>query len=119
MSGPSESNDRWRTRRLRLQEWRPACSSIANALRGREGIRLVEVDQAHSRVRVGYDVLEVTFAELESRFAAGGCPPARGWPARLHRALCRYLDENARANARHRPAPCCSNPSELYTRKHK
>ncbi|HKJ88169.1 MAG TPA: hypothetical protein VKA48_06645 [Gammaproteobacteria bacterium] len=119
MSETTPTGDRWLTRRLRLQQWRPECASITEALGQAQGVGRVEVDEARARVTVDYDVLETGLGEVERRFAGTDCPLAAGWTARLRRALYRYLDENARANARHRPAPCCSNPSELYTRKHK
>lgn len=119
MGSTTTATDHWVTRRIRLREWRPECAAITESLRQQQGVATVRADTSRARVTIGYDVLETGYVELEGLFADGGCPLASGWAARLRRALYRYLDENTRANARHRPAPCCSDPGELYTRKHK
>ena len=119
MATTTPSDDNRVRRRLRFQGWRPECTAVAEALQRHEGVHRIQADETRARITVDYDVLETGFEQLQGLFSEGGCPLAMGWTARLRWALYRYLDENARANARHRPAPCCSNPSELYTRKHK
>ena len=100
--------------RLRGLSSRERVEAVNRALCALEGMREVRVDSGRQCVLVCYDASRLSFGQIES-----ACPPTPGWWARLRAALYRYMDENAHENAGRKPAPCCSNPGEIYARKHR
>lgn len=82
------------------------------------GVQEVNVDAEEGRVQITYDTSHVGFAEIEAGLADAGHPRCAGIASRLRAWWYRYLDENARDNARSRAA-CCSNPRGVYAGRRK
>ncbi len=118
-TGPDDAFVVRRKVRLRDLSSREHVEAVKRALRALEGMREVRVDSGRQCVLVCYDASRLSFGQIEQALVESGCPPAPGFRARLRAALYRYMDENAHENAGRRPAPCCSNPGEIYARKHR
>lgn len=108
-----------RTVRLRGLTSGDRVEAARNALSCLVGMKEVAVDSGHQHVVVRYDSSRLSFGEIEQTLVEAGCPPAPGSWMRLKAALYRYMDANAHENAGHKPAACCSNPSEIYARRHR
>jgi len=86
----------------------------AQGLAGLPGVRRVAVEAPRRRLRVCYDASQVGYGEIEAALEDIGLRPDGGFAQRWRSAWYRYLDENARGNARQRPAGCCSRPAGIY-----
>jgi copper chaperone CopZ len=93
--------------------------TIHDCLGGLDGVQEVDVDSARKRVRVVYDAAQVGFEAIEKVLIDAGYPLADNWWVRFKSGWYRYLDENARANAQSKGGACCSNPSDIYAKRHK
>ena len=105
--------------RLRGLASRERVEAVNRALRALEGMQEVRVDSGRQCALVCYDASRLSFGQIEQALIEAGCPPAPGIWARFKAALYRYMDENAHENAGRKPAACCSNPGEIYARKHR
>lgn len=84
-----------------------------------EGVQEVDIDLARKKVRVVYDAGQIGFEAIEKVLIDAGYPLAdNGW-VRFKTGWYRYVDENARANAQSKGGACCSNPSDIYAKRHK
>ncbi len=82
------------------------------------GMQQVVIDVGRRKIALTYDASRLGFWSIEQALAEAGWQSADDRWSRLRYAWYRYLDENARANAEAKGA-CCSNPSDIYARRHK
>ncbi len=92
---------------------------IEACLSGLPGMQQVEMDLERRKVSLTYDAAKLSFWSIELALTEAGWPPANGRWTRMRYAWYRYLDENARANAETKGGACCSNPSDIYAKRHK
>jgi len=91
---------------------------IQACLKALPGMQQVVFDPGRRKLALTYDASRLGFWSIEQALTEAGWPPSRDRWARMRYAWYRYLDENARANAEARGA-CCSNPSDIYAKRHK
>ncbi len=94
-------------------------SPIQTCLNALVGMQQVVFDVGRRRVLLNYDAAHLGFRRIEQALTDAGWPLATGrWP-RMRYAWYRYLDENAHTNAEGKGGACCSNPSDIYAKRHK
>ncbi len=91
---------------------------IRGCLEELPGMEQLVFDDGRRRLELTYDASLLGLPVIEQALADAGCSAADGRWSRMRRAWYRYLDENARANAMAKGA-CCSNPEEVYAKRHK
>jgi len=64
----------------------------------------------HGQLRISYDSASVGIRDIEALLDETGVARAAGAGWRLKSAWYRFLDENARANARSQGGACCNRP---------
>lgn len=78
---------------------------------------VTSVTQGTGSLRVLYDPSRIDYAAVQATLHTAGVElPAGRW-ARLKTAWFSYLDGNARANANAGTGSCCSNPTDVYSRR--
>jgi len=82
------------------------------------GMQQVVFDVGRRKIALTYDASRLGFWSIEQALTDAGWLLADDRWSRLRYAWYRYLDENARANAEAKGA-CCSNPSDIYAKRHK
>lgn len=92
---------------------------IHETLDGIDGIQQVIIDVYHKQIWITYDAAQIGFGEIERLLSECRYPVSNSWWSRYKSAWYRYLDENARENAQSKAGPCCSNPSDIYAKRHK
>jgi len=92
--------------------------NIQTCLNELPGMQQVVFDVGRRKIVLTYDASRLGFWSIEQALTDAGWPPAVGRWARMRHACYRYLDENARTNAEAKGA-CCSNPSDIYAKRHK
>ena len=78
-------------------------------LRAMDPVSDAQVDK-QGRLRVAYDASRIGMREIEALLDQAGIARAAGFWPRLRLAWYRYLDENARDNARSGSRACCNRP---------
>lgn len=78
-------------------------------LRAMEPVSEAQVDK-QGRLRVAYDASRIGMSDIEALLDQSGIARATGFWPKLKLAWYRYLDENARANARSGGGACCNRP---------
>lgn len=78
-------------------------------LRAMEPVNDAQVDK-RGRLRIAYDASRIGLREIEEMLDESGIARATGFWPKLRLAWYRYLDENARANARSGSGACCNRP---------
>lgn len=78
-------------------------------LRAMEPVSDAQVDK-QGRLRVAYDASRIGMSDIEALLHRSGVARATGFWPRLKLVWYRYLDENARANARAGGGACCNRP---------
>lgn len=92
-------------------------STVNHAFAQQSGVRSVYIDIEHDRIRIHYDNTIIDIETVIEILRNAGCPSRQRFWDRLKYGWWRYLDENARGNARSPGAPCCSNPATLYAQR--
>lgn len=92
--------------------------AIRESLSGINGVQAITVDAEHKIAWVIYDSSHIGFGEIEQLLNDCGHPISDSWWSRKKSEWYRYLDENARANAQHKPV-CCSNPKDILAKRNK
>ena len=91
------------------------------------GILLSEIKAIHNydfnenrkTVQITYDNSLIGFGDIERSLTECGHPISNSWWSKYKSGWYRYLDENAKANAKIKGSACCSNPSDIYAKRHK
>lgn len=93
--------------------------TIRECLGEMTGVLDVKTYLINQRVRISYDAAQIGFNVIQEELTDSGYPLADNRWGRFKYAWYRYLDENAKANAESSGEACCSNPSDIYARRHK
>ncbi|MBE2294622.1 MAG: cation transporter [Phycisphaerales bacterium] len=91
--------------------------TINHAFAQQSGVRSIRIDAEHAHIHIGYDNTMIGVETLIEILRNVGCPPRQRFWDRLKYGWWRYLDENARGNAKNPGAPCCGNPTTLYAQR--
>jgi len=121
-SGVSASNDAFVVQRsLRVSSVHPQndVKALHHSLATKKGVKTVDIDTNRTRLRITYDAAQIGFDVIEKILANAGYPPDVSWWSRIKSGWYRYLDENARINAKSKGGACCSNPSDIYANRRK
>lgn len=107
-------------RTIRLQRHGQMDSAALQArLETLAGMAEVHVSPDGARLKLRYDVTRTGLDEVLELLAQTGHRPAkRGWQ-RLRHGIYRYTEQTARENLRAGGGACCSNPADIYARRHK
>lgn len=83
----------YKQRRLKLDRPMPSATAenVIDAVRAMMGIERIEIDG--DVVRITYDLLQATEAQIESEIARAGAVLGSVWSERLRRAFVHYLEE--------------------------
>jgi len=102
------------TRRIPLAP--AAAETLQNAVRQLNAVDSIldaRIDR-HGKLRISYDSTSVGIRDIEAWLDSAGVARASGTGWRLKSAWYRFLDENARANARSRGGACCNRPPSAH-----
>lgn len=91
--------------------------TLNHAFAQQSGVRSVRIDPEHDRIHIHYDNTIIGIETVIEILRNVGCSPQQRFWDRLKYSWWRYLDENARDNARSPGAPCCGNPATLYAQR--
>ena len=93
--------------------------TITKLLAELTGMQQVDTDIKKKRLSVSYDSSQLSFADIEDALVTVGFPPTYNWWTRIKAAGYRYQDENDRITASSKGGACCSNPADIYAKRHK
>lgn len=68
----------------------------------------------HGQLRIAYDTSSIGIRDIEAWLERAGIARAAGAGWRMKSAWYRFLDDNARANARSRGGACCNRPPSAH-----
>ena len=92
---------------------------IRELFSGINGIQKFRINVDKKNIHMTYDASQIGFGDIERLLREYGYPVSGSWWSRHKSGWYRYLDENARANAQSKGGACCSNPSDIYAKRHK
>lgn len=108
-----------RTVKVPMMQCEHCVQTIRECLAGLAGMQQVDINLAHKQIRLIYNAAQLGFADIEAALVTAGYPPAHNRWSCIKSAIYSYLDENARVNATSKGGACCSNPSDIYAKRHK
>ncbi len=96
-----------------------AVQAIYSLLGDLPGMQRVGIELKKKRLSVSYDTSQLGFADIEAALVSASFPPVNNWWARFKSAWYCYQDENDRITATSKGGACCSNPGDIYAKRHK
>ena len=98
-----------------------AVQRVVETLGALEAVELVDINVVRGQLQVTYDAQKMEFPALAETLKQAGYPLAKGLWQWVKGGWYAYIDATAKANARAHCAggACCSNPSEIYARRHR
>lgn len=93
--------------------------NIRESFFGVDGVQEITLDADHKTIQITYDASQIGFGDIEYLLSDCGYPVSDSRWSRYKSGWYRFLDENAQSNAQSKGGSCCSNPSDIYAKRHK
>ena len=95
------------------------CTRILMNLASLPGVATASMSSRQNKIHLCYDATLVNIDTVLTLLHDAGCTLRYNWFDRLRLAWYRYVDENARKNAKLSGSACCSTPTSVYLAQEK